>query len=188
MELFSLVLLFTMTADIQYDDFCSVTHWNDLRDYYSEWDLSVVDKIHQDPVVLKFLSKFPDSEFRLEGVDESMPPRQHYAYSYYPMHTHAYLKIFSIPCIIHPYASEFYYADQEIDMNINVFNEYDLDSYTVLKNDLLIEAIQETSLYNTHEKWIGQNGKILYVFPNSSEELMNRDYLLRQVDFFDFKS
>lgn len=186
MELFFLVLFFTLTADTQYDDFCDVANWNELKGYYQEWDLSVVDKVHQDPVVLKFMSKFPDSDFRLEGVEDSLPPRQNYVHSYYPIHMHTYLKTFSIPCIIHPYANEFYYADREMDTDINVFNEYDLDSYTVLKNDLLIEAIQDTSLYKTHEKWIGQNGKILYVFPDSSEELVKRGYLMIQVEFFDF--
>lgn len=186
MELFFLVLLFTLTADTKYDDFCDVANWDELRDYHQEWDLSVVDKVYHDPVVLKFMSKFPDSEFRLEGVDESLPPRQHYVHSYYPMHMHAYLKTFSVPCIIHPYASEFYYSDGEIDMNINVFNEYDLDSYTVLKNNLLIEAIQDTSLYKTHEKWLNQKNQTVYVSPKSVEILTERGYIVEKLDFFKF--
>ena len=68
---------------------------------------------------------------------------------------------------------------------ISVESSYDQNLRRVTNQETMSEVIHDSMLFLTHQKWLNKKDQIVYVHQESSENLVNRGYLVEQLTFFD---
>ncbi len=166
---------------IDSEEFCNLYEENHFS--YEQLFEITKQEMHKEPVTSYFLSQIPDGWYVTGLVEEPSHVRMQSSYFFESDDAFASVDYFFTPCFFDPHPTKLYYHDQENGITIDLTTGFDYDLWEVTGYDVMIESVRDLSFYTTHEKWLNLNNQTVYLFPESSDTLTDRGYVMEELPF-----
>jgi len=175
--------MFLIYPPVNSDEFCDLHYENHFPE---ESLLDIMEtEINKDSNIQYFLSHFPLASYRQTGSEDSFPGRFSSMYIFGDETITTKLDFSFRSCRVEPHLTQFYYNNDNTDTNVSRYIQ--LENYDSIPEDSLVfEITRDIVLNQTHQKWINIKNNTVYVYPESSNLLSERGYLIEQKEFFDF--